>query len=251
MVPFLPWPSLSCYLWQSFLVDASPAGTWTGTERKWQRRRRETHSPLLSSRHDIFLRCPEGLPWGELTPRPTETAGGPRWPPWPQWRQKKKCNNLPFWTEVLFGVGHLESRTRWCGSHHRHPAHCLPSPPLPSIIPFPPSGESPGSCAFPQSRGTCPGFFPTWGTCCHTGMWPHSTPISWASAFLISTVDWPTLIAPLWHPAGTLLKVAPSGRACKRIQWGNRGASSCKHHLLFHFLILLFEETPAAARLCR
>lgn len=27
-------------------------------------------------------------------------------------KEEKKCNNLPSWTQVLVGGGHLESRTR-------------------------------------------------------------------------------------------------------------------------------------------
>lgn len=92
---------------------------------------------------------------------------------WPRGRWRRKGGNgdpsegPPFWTRVLVGIEHLESRTRWCASHHHHHnhAHWPPSPPLPSLPSFPslppPSGEPWESCAFPQSRGTCPGFFPT------------------------------------------------------------------------------------------
>lgn len=39
------------------------------------------------------------------------------------------------------------------------------------------------SCAFPIIPWYVSWLFPTWSTCCHIGMWPHSTPISWVPAF--------------------------------------------------------------------
>lgn len=143
-------------------VDASLAGTWTGTERMCKRRRREIQFSLLSF-ITPFLVCPQGVLRGADLGPGTKSSNPTLC------HQKKK--NLP-------QNAHLKRLTPlYKNSPSPHPhthmhTRCLTPDSLYRLI-----------LRIPTIPRYLSWLFPTWRTCCLSGTWPHSTPISWVPAF--------------------------------------------------------------------
>ena len=141
-------------------------GDWANVAAKEERD--STHTPLF---HHAALYVPGGVAYRELTqgPRQQGAVTSPRFPPAsenPPDRSPHLCHlstsvsHTHTHTDPLLHMRPLQSQTRqWTNPR---PDRILRTPIIPRYLSW---------------------LFPTWSTCCLTGIWPHSTPISWVPAF--------------------------------------------------------------------